>query len=159
MGVSQDIFDKRIRQAVKASAIAVQDEAQTHHDYTSRTGDLTRSVDMRMLNDKCAVVYLDEGLASYGPFVHEGTKPHVIKAKRRKALRWVPTGGNDFIFAKSVMHPGTRMNPFLYKALATKRSDIIRIFGQYTKLATKDVADVITKRQSNGQLYEIEFKF
>ena len=45
MGVSRDVFDKRIRQAVKASAIEVQDEAQTHHNYTSRTGDLTRSID------------------------------------------------------------------------------------------------------------------
>ena len=61
MGVSRDVFDKRIRQAVKASAIEVQDEAQTHHNYTSRTGDLTRSIDMRMLTDKSAVVYLDEG--------------------------------------------------------------------------------------------------
>lgn len=159
MGVSRDVFDKRIRQAVKASAIEVQAEAQTHHNYTSRTGDLTRSIDMRMLTDRSAVVYLDEGLADYGPFVHEGTRPHMIRPKNRKALRWVPTGGNSFLFAKNVLHPGNRMDPFLYRALDTKRPDIIKLFGQYTKLATKDICDAIEQKYSNGQACEIEFKF
>jgi len=53
---------------------------------------------------------------NYAVFVHFGTKPHVIKPKDKKALRWV---GNDavFHFAKAVRHPGYRGDPFLYKGV------------------------------------------
>ncbi|WP_441561950.1 hypothetical protein ACSZOP_06400 [Colibacter massiliensis] len=154
MTVSRVIFDERIRQAVKASAIEVQDEAQTHHNYTSRTGNLTRAVDMRMTSECSAMVYINSDIASYGPFVHEGTKAHTIAPKQRKCLRWVPTGGNGFIFAKSAHHPGTKKDPFLYEALNAKRTDIIRIFSCYTVLALNDVANAITRK--HGHEYGID---
>lgn len=154
MTVSRVIFDERIRQAVKASAIEVQDEAQTHHNYTSRTGNLPRAVDMRMTSEYSAMVYINGDIAPYGPFVHEGTKAHTIAPKRRKYLRWVPTGGNGFVFAKSAHHPGTKKDPFLYEALNDKRTDIIRIFSRYTGLALNDVANAITRK--SGHEYGID---
>lgn len=54
------------------------------------------------------------GGVSYALAVHEGTKPHDIHARHRKALRWVSGGG--FIFARSVRHPGTRPRPFMREA-------------------------------------------
>lgn len=41
-------------------------------------------------------------------YVVDGTRPHVIKPKRAKRLRFKPQGTNSFVFAKRVNHPGTR---------------------------------------------------
>lgn len=60
---------------------------------------------------------------SYGIFVHEGTKPHIIRPKLKKMLAWRSGGGRGkgFIFAKIVNHPGTKANPFLSKAVDKER--------------------------------------
>ncbi|MBE3607040.1 HK97 gp10 family phage protein, partial [Campylobacter sp. RM13119] len=67
--------------------------------------------------------------ASYAKFVYFGTKPHIIKPKKAKALAaplkkvkgWsgkVSThdGTQYAIFGKAVNHPGTKANPYLQKA-------------------------------------------
>lgn len=52
-------------------------------------------------------------------FVHEGTRPHIIRARRARALRF--TMGGRPTYAKYVRHPGTRANPFLTDALREGR--------------------------------------
>lgn len=47
---------------------------------------------------------------------HEGTRPHVIRPKNARALRWVAQDGS-IVFARSVQHPGTRPNRFLTDSL------------------------------------------
>lgn len=44
-----------------------------------------------------------------------GTPRHVIRPRRKRALRF--TSGGAVIFARRVNHPGTRANPFLTRAL------------------------------------------
>ncbi|MEW2127109.1 HK97 gp10 family phage protein [Streptomyces sp. NPDC007259] len=51
----------------------------------------------------------------YAPYVNDGTRPHVIRPKRAKALRF--NVGGRTVFAAVVNHPGTRANPFLDRAL------------------------------------------
>lgn len=51
----------------------------------------------------------------YGLFHHEGTKPHVIKPKNAKALKFKI--GRRTIYAAIVHHPGTRPNPYLTQFL------------------------------------------
>lgn len=48
---------------------------------------------------------------------HDDTKPHEITPKNAKALRF-PTqrGGSVFVFAKRVMHPGTKGTKYLERA-------------------------------------------
>ena len=79
---AREIFERRLRQAVKASAREVQTAAQNNHKFTSRTGQLERAIDVRMIGDKTAEVYIDSQAAYHGPFVHEGTQPHDIFPKR-----------------------------------------------------------------------------
>ena len=81
---AREIFERRLRQAVKASAREVQTAAQNNHKFTSRTGQLERAIDVRMIGDKTAEVYIDSQAAYYGPFVHEGTQPHDIFPKRKR---------------------------------------------------------------------------
>ena len=42
---------------------------------------------------------------------HEGTKPHIIKPTKAKALRF--TAGTRVIYSRAVKHPGTRANRYL----------------------------------------------
>ncbi|MEU0317215.1 HK97 gp10 family phage protein [Nocardioides sp. NPDC006273] len=51
----------------------------------------------------------------YAPMVNDGTKPHIIRPKRAKALRF-KVGGKT-VYAMVVHHPGTRARPFLDRAL------------------------------------------
>lgn len=53
--------------------------------------------------------------APYAKFVHDGTRPHVIKPRNASVLRF-PSGGG-IVYAAHVNHPGTRARPFLRNAL------------------------------------------
>jgi phage gpG-like protein len=48
----------------------------------------------------------------YALLHHEGTKPHIIRARRAKLLRYINRQG-QVTFARSVFHPGTRSNKYL----------------------------------------------
>lgn len=52
-------------------------------------------------------------------YVLDGTRPHIIRPRRVKALRF-DVGGRT-VFAKIVHHPGTRSDPFLQRALREGR--------------------------------------
>lgn len=59
------------------------------------------------------IVMVDHPAAS---FVLNGTAPHEIRPKRSGGrLRF--TVGNRVVFARSVQHPGTKPNNFLWKAM------------------------------------------
>lgn len=51
----------------------------------------------------------------YTMFEHDGTPPHVIRARRKKALRFVMDG--QVVFRSKVNHPGTTGTLFLTMAL------------------------------------------
>jgi hypothetical protein len=46
---------------------------------------------------------------------HDGSPPHIIRPRRKKALRFV--AGGRVVFAQRVRHPGTRGTKFLERAL------------------------------------------
>lgn len=48
-------------------------------------------------------------------YVLNGTRPHVIRPRRAKALRF--TTGGRVVYAQIVKHPGTRANNFLAQAV------------------------------------------
>jgi hypothetical protein len=48
-------------------------------------------------------------------YVLGGTRPHVIRPVRARSLRF--TMGSQTVYAKVVMHPGTKPNNFLAEAL------------------------------------------
>lgn len=53
----------------------------------------------------------------YGMFVHEGTRPHVIRPKRGNVLAFTPRGSST-VFAREVNHPGTKGQPWLRTSLS-----------------------------------------
>jgi len=51
----------------------------------------------------------------YALLHHEGTRPHVIHARSGGTLRF--TSRNRVVYARTVMHPGTRPNRYLADSL------------------------------------------
>ena len=50
----------------------------------------------------------------YAVYHHDGTRPHVIRPRRKRVLKF--QSGGQTVFARKVNHPGTRANPFLLRA-------------------------------------------
>lgn len=91
----------------------IQKEARLNHKYTTRSGNLDRSVSYRTEpNAKGLTMFLNRGVAPYGAAVHDGSRPHTIRPKTKKAL----SNGTE-LFGKRVNHPGTTADPFLLDAV------------------------------------------
>jgi len=54
-------------------------------------------------------------VAAHAVYVHEGTRPHVIRPRNARALRF--EAGGRIVFAKRANHPGQRAQPFLAEAV------------------------------------------
>lgn len=80
------------------------------------TGRLRVSGDMRVSRGAGQVVGTVSFDADYALAVHEGTRPHIIRPRNARALRF--RVGGEIVYAKSVRHPGTRARPFLFEALS-----------------------------------------
>ena len=82
----------------------------------------------------------------YAGAVERGTKPHIIKPKKKKALAFKPGGGFRFwdesgrVVLKSVKHPGTSPQPFLGPAMEAEVRPLTK--------KIKDIIEDATKRDS-----------
>lgn len=105
------------------------DTAQRQVDTHTQTGALARSLRLRSDGAGGWIIGHDQQHASYAPFVHWGTRPHIIRPREKKALRWVGekgattrnaqgrfVSGTKFIFARFVHHPGYAGDPWLVQA-------------------------------------------
>lgn len=83
-----------------------------------RTGLLLSTIDTRVgVNARgpwAAVVAGGKGI-DYVGYEHDGTRPHEIRARRKKALRFIVDG--QVVFRQRVWHPGTTGTLFLEMAL------------------------------------------
>ena len=77
---------------------------------------------------------------SYGRFVHDGTRPHMIYPSAMQALYW-PGAAHP---VKSVHHPGYRGNPFLVDALTEQTPEIeLRLVGAIDAVASGAPPEII----------------
>lgn len=91
-----------------------------------KTGNLQRSV-LTSVNYPTAQVIVDE---VYGTYVENGTAPHDIFPKNKKALYW----NGAFSPVKAVHHPGTRAQPFFAPGVD---ASLAYVDDQLTKIADK----------------------
>lgn len=122
----KDIDANLKTQVVGRLADAVLKDVERGADRHTKTGALFRSIRMRSVQGGYVIEH-DLQHAPHAIFVHWGTRPHDIKPKNKKALRW-PSGGN-FVFAKFVKHPGYQGDPYFVRAAADAPrhfNDIIR---------------------------------
>ena len=76
----------------------------------------------------------DPQRAPHALFVNLGTRPHEIRPKKKRALRWA--GGGLFHFAKVVRHPGYRGDAYMIAAATLA----VREFRAIVDQAMKDAA-------------------
>lgn len=136
-----DVFLRNMVIATKISARDVQNTARAKHRFRSRSGLTELAIDTNVLvNGSGGIVgevFLNEGVSSWGRYVHEGTKPHVIRPRNKKWLRW--PAGSGFRFAKTVMHPGTKPDQFIYEAGYANQAHINDVFNRYVDRAAREV--------------------
>ena len=102
-----EIVGREVQQALNLATIKVQGEARK--EAPVKTGNLRRMIVFTVEPFRGIV----ESKAEYGVYVHEGTKSHIIRPLKKKALYW--KGAPHPV--KKVMHPGQKPNPFVEKSI------------------------------------------
>lgn len=101
------------------------DAAYAAADKHTKTGALIRSLKIKEDSPSKYTIYHDLQAAPHAVFVHWGTAAHEIKPVNKKILRWA--GGDAFIFARRVHHPGYKGDPYLTSARKAILSQFERI--------------------------------
>ena len=97
---------------VQQTALDGAEHARTVGAFKDKSGDLRRSI--RVLGTRRTA---EGGEASFGtdvayaPIVEGGQKPHEIRARRARSLRWEQ--GGEIRYARLVHHPGAAARPFM----------------------------------------------
>ena len=116
----EQIGDRLAKRALAETAEEIEEnvgEWAGRHTRPGGTGALFRSIVARPLGDGSQwEIGHDLQAAPHALFVHWGTKPHKIKPKNKKMLRF-PVGGK-FAFAREVNHPGYKGDPWLAEQAA-----------------------------------------
>jgi hypothetical protein len=80
-----------------------------------KTHMLERSINSRVLNTGDGLILEVGSPLDYALMVHEGTRPHIIHPNQHRVLRFQDRG--RIVYAKVVVHPGTRPHPYLRRAM------------------------------------------
>lgn len=109
------------------SRVVLQGEALMKRETPVKTGTLRRSITSKVEQGGNRGV-IGTNL-TYARAVHDGTKPHLIRPKRAKALFW--KGAKHPV--RVVRHPGTKANAFMTRTAARLRPiaerELARTFG------------------------------
>lgn len=133
-------LDRTVPQALALIADHVVNDARSTRLFRDRSGLLRRSILRGPISGSFASGSLSvdvraggAGSVRYAEFVHEGTRAHVIRPRRRSMLRFV--SGGSFVFARSVQHPGTSPRPFIRDAVDRARPFAERTLAGAMRLA------------------------
>ncbi len=90
------------------------DHVKKHPGFKRRTGELQDKTTWHLVKTSNGRLVRVQNPAKHANSIEHGARPHVIKARRGIALRFV--SGGKVIFRRSVNHPGNRAYRFLYRA-------------------------------------------
>ncbi len=93
----------------------------------TRSGHLRQSTDWRPEGEMGAVVFVQ---APHAVYVEEGTKPHIIRPHRRKALKIPNPSGGGYLIRAKVRHPGTSAQPFFFADFPARQSRMLAAFSE-----------------------------
>lgn len=130
---------RRLPQALEHSTIlrmsqVAFDEAEAGAARHNKSGAMLQSLFNRPV-PKGREVGHDGQRAPHAIYVQFGTRPHVIRPKRKKALRW--TAGGRFVFAGKVNHPGYRGDAYLLAAATSALRQFRTILDQALQEAAR----------------------
>ena len=119
-GTNEDIRSD-VQKVLKKSGFNIEAKAKLNitNNGSVKTGHLRRGITTDIGNMEVTV---HTSNIKYARGVEEGTRPHTIRAKNKKALYW--KGAKHPV--KSVRHPGSRAKPFLIPAFEKEKEVIIK---------------------------------
>ena len=126
-GTSEDIRSD-VQKVLKKSGFNIEARAKRNitNNGSVKTGHLRRGVTTDVGNMEVTV---HTSNIKYARGVEEGTRPHIIRAKNKKALYW--KGAKHPV--KSVRHPGSRAKPFLIPAFEKEKEVIMKDLEKIVK--------------------------
>lgn len=124
--------EKIQRRVIREMSQIVYDTAQRGADAHTKTGAMARSLQNRAIPNGREIRH-DLQASPHALFVHWGTRPHEIRPRRRKVLRW-PVG-NEFAFARKVWHPGYQGDAWMVRAA----DEAVRQFDAIVRKAQQEV--------------------
>jgi hypothetical protein len=110
----QRIGTESSTQALAQTVVQVEDYVRAEAGKHQKTGALNSSIFKHRNADGSWDVGHDLKRAPHALFVVWGTKPHLIRPKNKKMLRWA--SGGAFHFAKVVHHPGNKPDNWVARA-------------------------------------------
>ena len=110
-----------VQKVLKKGGLNIEAKAKLNitNNGSVKTGHLRRGITTDVGNMEVTV---HTSNIKYARGVEEGTRPHIIKAKNKKALYW--KGAKHPV--KSVRHPGSKAKPFLIPAFEKEKEVIIK---------------------------------
>jgi hypothetical protein len=112
------VTQRTLTEAMQRSVLLVEGNAK--REAPVKKGNLRRTITSRVeQGGRRGVIGTN---APYARPVHDGSRPHIIKATRAKALYW--KGASHPV--KSVKHPGNKPNPFFRRAADMSRAGVER---------------------------------
>ena len=111
-----DEIKDNVRKVVKNSAFNIERNAKS--SASVKTGHLKRSISTK-IGDMEATIHTSN--LKYAPMVEFGTRPHIIRAKNKKALYW--KGAKHPV--KQVNHPGSKAKPYLIPAFEEEKDQFL----------------------------------
>lgn len=130
---------KEIGRAINRIILKIESTAKREAPVNKKSGggNLRQSIRSKMNGVASGIVEVG---AEYAIFVHEGTKPHIIRIKNKKVLAEKGEKGKKYgrVFGTFVKHPGTEANPFLQRAVDNKEAFIKKEFSKAIDKALKN---------------------
>jgi hypothetical protein len=125
---------RELRSELNKGLRAIQVDARLHHKFKPHSGQLERSIQEDVEGSGLSgKVWLEESVAPYGKYQHDGTQEHFVKPINRKALYFVKSGQK--FFSKGHMVSGIKKDEFLYKAFARQKPFFLaRINGAVSRI-------------------------
>ena len=110
-----------VQKVLKKSGFNIEAKAKLNitNNGSVKTGHLRRGITTDVGNMEVTV---HTSNIKYARGVEEGTRPHIIRAKNKKALYW--KGAKHPV--KSVRHPGSRAKPFLIPAFEKEKEVLVK---------------------------------
>ena len=110
-----------VQKVLKKSGFNIERNAKQNiaNNGSVKTGHLRRGITTDVGNMEVTV---HTSNIKYARGVEEGTRPHIIRTKNKKALYW--KGAKHPV--KSVRHPGSRAKPFLIPAFEKEKEVLIK---------------------------------
>ena len=117
-----------VQKVLKKSGFNIEARAKRNisNNGSVKTGHLRRGITTDVGNMEVTV---HTSNIKYARGVEEGTRPHIIRAKGKKALYW--KGAKHPV--KSVRHPGSRAKPFLIPAFEKEKEVIMKDLEKIVK--------------------------